>query len=119
MAFQRVCETFKIVDLNPFQREAIEYFVKKKVDVFVNLPTRYGKSLIYQADDCEQRTGQTRLLQFVAFVHLPFIFRSLNLFVASLLFMKGISWANTILVIRIYLLYLKTVLIIAGPGVKM
>ena len=53
MAFQRVCETFKIVDLNPFQREAIEYFVKKKVDVFVNLPTGYGKSLIYQADDCE------------------------------------------------------------------
>ena len=37
MAFQRVCETFKIVDLNPFQREAMEYFVKKKVDVFVNL----------------------------------------------------------------------------------
>ena len=37
VAFQRVCETFKIVDLNPFQREAMEYFVKKKVDVFVNL----------------------------------------------------------------------------------
>ena len=49
MAFQRVCETFKIVNLNPFQGEAIEYFVKKKVDVFVNLPTGYGKSLIYQA----------------------------------------------------------------------
>ena len=54
MAFQRVCETFKIVDLNPFQREAMEYFVKKKrVDVFVNLPTGNGKALIYQADDCE------------------------------------------------------------------
>ena len=53
MAFQRVCETFKIVDLNPFQREAMEYFVKKKVDVFVNLPTGNVKSLIYQADDCE------------------------------------------------------------------
>ena len=37
VAFQRVCETFKIVDLNPFQREAMEYFVKKMVDVFVNL----------------------------------------------------------------------------------
>ena len=37
MAFQRVCEAFKIVDLNPFQREALEYFVKKKVDVFVDL----------------------------------------------------------------------------------
>ena len=49
VALQRVCETFKIVDLNPFQREAMEYFVKKKVEVFVNLPTGYGKSLIYQA----------------------------------------------------------------------
>ena len=49
VAFQRVCETFKIVDLNPFQRGAMEYFVKKKVDVFVNLPTGYGKSPIYQA----------------------------------------------------------------------
>ena len=37
--FQRVCETFEIadMDLNPFQREAMEYFVKKKVDVFFNL----------------------------------------------------------------------------------
>ena len=34
----------------------------------------------------------TRLLQFVAFVHLPFSFRSLDLFVASLLFMKGTSF---------------------------
>ena len=49
VASQRVCKTFKIVDLNAFQREAMEYFVKKKLDVFVNLPTGYGKSLIYQA----------------------------------------------------------------------
>ena len=34
----------------------------------------------------------TRLLQFVAFVHLPFSFRSLDLFVASLLFMNGTSF---------------------------
>ena len=33
----------------------------------------------------------TRLLQFVAFVHLPFSFRSLDLFVASLLFRKKIA----------------------------
>ena len=48
-------------------------------------------------------------------------FSVLDVFVASLLFMKGIScsWANTILVIRIYLLYLKTVLIIARPGITM
>ena len=37
--------TFKIVDLSTFEREALEYFLKKKVDVFVNLPTGYGKSL--------------------------------------------------------------------------
>ena len=34
----------------------------------------------------------TRLLQFVAFVDLPFSFRSLDLFVASLLFRKGTSF---------------------------
>ena len=33
-----------------------------------------------------------RLLQLVAFVHLPFSFRSLDLFVASLLFRKGTSF---------------------------
>ena len=27
----------------------MEYFLKKRVDVFVNLPTGYGKSLIWQA----------------------------------------------------------------------
>ena len=32
-----------------FQREAIAYFVENKMDVFVNLPTEFGKSLIYQA----------------------------------------------------------------------
>ena len=36
--------------------------------------------------------GQTRLLRFVPFVHLPFIFRSFDLFVDSLLLMKGISY---------------------------
>ena len=32
----------------------------------------------------EKKTGQTRLLRFVPFVHLPFVFRSFDLFVASL-----------------------------------
>ena len=36
--------------------------------------------------------GQTRLLRFVPFVHLPFIFRSFDLLVASLLFIAGISY---------------------------
>ena len=37
-------------------------------------------------------TGQTRLLLLVAFVHLPFSLRSLDLVIASLLFMKGASY---------------------------
>ena len=31
-------------------------------------------------------------MQFVPFVHLPFVFRSFDLFFASLLFMKGTSY---------------------------
>ena len=46
VAFKRVCETFKIVDLNAHQPEAIAYFVDKKKDVFINLPTGFSKSLI-------------------------------------------------------------------------
>ena len=47
--FSPVCEMFGIRELNAYQREAIVQFVQKKTDVFVNLPTGYGKSLIYQA----------------------------------------------------------------------
>ena len=36
----------------------------------------------------------TRLLQFVAFVHLSFSFRSLDLFVALLVFRKGTSFCD-------------------------
>ena len=32
-----------------YQREVIVQFAQKKTDVFVNLPTGYGKLLIYQA----------------------------------------------------------------------
>ena len=49
VAFKRVCETFKIVNLNAHEQEAIAYFVDKKKDVFINLPTGFSKSLIYQA----------------------------------------------------------------------
>ena len=40
---------FVIREVNAYQREAIVQFVQKKTDVFVNLPTGYGNSLIYQA----------------------------------------------------------------------
>ena len=44
-----MCEKFRISELNALQREAITHFVLKKTDLFVNLPTGFGKSLIYQA----------------------------------------------------------------------
>ena len=47
--FQQVCYTFKIVNLNPYQGEAVAYFVDKKMVVFVSLLTRFGKWLIYQS----------------------------------------------------------------------
>ena len=46
--FGHVCETFGIRGLNAYQREAIVQ-LQKKIDAFVNLPTGYWKSLIYQA----------------------------------------------------------------------
>lgn len=49
MALQQVCQKFGISELNPLQEKAIASFVINKRDVFVNLPTGFGKSLIYQA----------------------------------------------------------------------
>ena len=49
MVLLQVCQKFGITELNPLQKEAIASFVIKKGDVFVNLPTGFGKSLIYQA----------------------------------------------------------------------
>ena len=49
MVFGHVCQTFGIRELNAYQREVIVQFAQKKTDVFINLPTGYGKSLIYQA----------------------------------------------------------------------
>ena len=49
MVFGHVCQTFGIRELNAYQREVIVQFAQKKTDVFVNLPTGYGKSLIYHA----------------------------------------------------------------------
>ena len=49
MVFGHVCQTFGIRELNAYQREVIVQFAQKKTDVFVNLLTGCGKSLIYQA----------------------------------------------------------------------
>ena len=48
-AFDRVCEKFGITELNKYQKEAILQIVQRKTDVFINLLTGFGKSLIYQA----------------------------------------------------------------------
>ena len=47
--FSLVASKFKISSLKTHQKTAISAVTEKKKDVFVNLPTGYGKSLIYQA----------------------------------------------------------------------
>ena len=48
-AVHRVCEEFTIRSLNAHQREPVEHFEEKKTDIFINLPTGFGKSLVCQA----------------------------------------------------------------------
>ena len=47
--FSLVASKFKLSSLNTHQKRAISEVSKRGKDVFVNLPTGYGKSLIYQA----------------------------------------------------------------------
>ncbi len=47
-AMQKVSKVFEIPSLYPEQKEALCQFFYNR-DVFVNLPTSYGKSLIFQA----------------------------------------------------------------------
>ncbi len=47
-ALASVCSVFTIKDLYSEQKEALENFLAGK-HVYVNLPTAFGKSLIYQA----------------------------------------------------------------------
>ena len=48
-AVKIVCEKHNLKELNKYQREALDQFVLKRRDVFVNLPTGSGKSMIYLA----------------------------------------------------------------------
>ena len=45
-AVSAVCSTFGVQNLNPQQEKAVAEFLSGS-DVFVNLPTGYGKPLIY------------------------------------------------------------------------
>ena len=48
-SFSKMREQFKFSELNKHQKEAIISAVLKKKDVFVSLPTGFGKSVIFQA----------------------------------------------------------------------
>ena len=48
-AFRKASSKFKISELNAYQKLAIRKVFVEKEDVFVNLPTGSGKSLIYHA----------------------------------------------------------------------
>ncbi|XP_068724074.1 ATP-dependent helicase wrn-1-like [Montipora capricornis] len=48
-AFDVVSNTFRIPNLNAPLKTGIRKIVEEKKDVFVNLPTGFGKSLLYQA----------------------------------------------------------------------
>ena len=48
-AFDVFSNTFRIPSLNAHQKTGIRKIVEGKEDVFVNLPTGFGKSLLYQA----------------------------------------------------------------------
>jgi len=48
-SFSKACEQFKFSTLNKHQKEVIISAVLKKKDIFVSLPTGFGKSVIFQA----------------------------------------------------------------------
>ena len=47
--FENVCKVFGFQGLNKFQIEAITHILEKGIDIFVNLPTGYGKSVIHRS----------------------------------------------------------------------
>ena len=47
-AFAKVCDIFGFEKLNKHQEEAIQQIVEMKRDVYVNLPTGYGKSVVFK-----------------------------------------------------------------------
>ena len=90
------CEVYRkqeneVKDLLPQSRRTRKINDKMQERLVKSL---FSQSLLRQINDKMQKEVDrpTRLLQFVEFVHLPFSFRSLDLFVASLLFMKGTSF---------------------------
>ena len=48
-ALRKVCEVFGFERLNKHQEKALRIIVESKSDVFVNLPTGFVKSIVFQA----------------------------------------------------------------------
>ena len=48
-AFAKICDIFDFEKLNKHQEEAIRQVAEMKSDVYVNLPTGYGESVLFQA----------------------------------------------------------------------
>ena len=48
-ALRKEWEVFGFERLNKHQEEALRLVVESKSDVFVNLPTSFGKSVVFQA----------------------------------------------------------------------
>ena len=77
--FRAMLSMFKIPDLNVHQKQACKIFVDKE-DVFVDLPTGFGKSLIYQAlplvfDRVFEQTGHNRKRGFS--IHTKYMFENI------------------------------------------
>lgn len=47
--FNKICKLFGVKKLNNHLEDSSKCFVEKKNDIFVNFPTGFGKSLIYEA----------------------------------------------------------------------
>ena len=69
-AFANVAKLFKINDFNEHQKTAILTIVEENSDLFVNLPTGFGKSLIFQAIplifDCLRMDNQGHIVVVVS-----------------------------------------------------
>jgi len=48
-AFRKVCEVFGFDRLNKNPEETLRFVSESKSDVFVNRPTEFGKSVVFQA----------------------------------------------------------------------
>ena len=65
-AFNKVCNVFGFDSLNTHREKSIKYIVQEKKHIFVNLPTGFGKSLIYRAlplvYSCLQSTDEKNII---------------------------------------------------------